>query len=267
MAIFCFSAVNSAPVSPRNGSSYFNSVMPDLNAAAQRAQGLTEGEQVGREPGPDDVKPPFSYAQLIVQAISSATEKQLTLSGIYAHITRHYPYYRTADKGWQVGFSSYLALQYHTQSISSFIFISVYLTYFQNSIRHNLSLNRYFVKVPRSQEEPGKGSFWKIDPASEPKLVAQAYRRRRQRGVPCFRAPFSPLAARSAPVSPTQLSGMYSSDLGLADSASLPEESDSMSAMPTHGAASADISTAADTSTPLSDSKVSSSIQGSPKGL
>lgn len=50
----------------------------------------------------DESKPPYSYAQLIVQAISSAPEKQLTLSGIYAHITKHYPYYRTADKGWQV---------------------------------------------------------------------------------------------------------------------------------------------------------------------
>lgn len=51
----------------------------------------------------DESKPPYSYAQLIVQAISSAPDKQLTLSGIYAHITKHYPYYRTADKGWQVG--------------------------------------------------------------------------------------------------------------------------------------------------------------------
>lgn len=50
----------------------------------------------------DESKPPFSYAQLIVQAISSAQDRQLTLSGIYAHITKHYPYYRTADKGWQV---------------------------------------------------------------------------------------------------------------------------------------------------------------------
>ena len=53
-----------------------------------------------------------------------------------------------------------------------------------------MSLNRYFVKVPRSQEEPGKGSFWRIDPASEGKLVEQSFRRRRQRGVPCFRPPY-----------------------------------------------------------------------------
>ncbi|XP_065416219.1 forkhead box protein K1 isoform X3 [Chrysemys picta bellii] len=73
----------------------------------------------------------------------------------------------------------------------------------KNSIRHNLSLNRYFIKVPRSQEEPGKGSFWRIDPASEAKLVEQAFRKRRQRGVSCFRTPFGPLSSRSAPASPT----------------------------------------------------------------
>lgn len=53
----------------------------------------------------DDSKPPYSYAQLIVQAITMATDKQLTLNGIYTHITKNYPYYRTADKGWQVGAS------------------------------------------------------------------------------------------------------------------------------------------------------------------
>uniref|UniRef100_A0A1B6C9C9 Fork-head domain-containing protein n=1 Tax=Clastoptera arizonana TaxID=38151 RepID=A0A1B6C9C9_9HEMI len=125
-------------------------------------------------PPKDDSKPPYSYAQLIVQAVASAQDKQLTLSGIYSYITKNYPYYRTADKGWQ------------------------------NSIRHNLSLNRYFIKVPRSQEEPGKGSFWRIDPQSEAKLIEQAFRRRRQRGVPCFRVPFG-LSSRSAPASPSHV--------------------------------------------------------------
>jgi len=50
----------------------------------------------------EDGKPPFSYAQLIVQAIASTSDHQLTLSGIYSYITKNYPYYRTADKGWQV---------------------------------------------------------------------------------------------------------------------------------------------------------------------
>jgi forkhead box protein K len=117
-------------------------------------------------------KPPYSYAQLIVQSISASPDKQLTLSGIYSYISKNYPYYRTgANKGWQ------------------------------NSIRHNLSLNRYFIKVPRSQDEPGKGSFWRIDPLSEIKLIDQSYRKRRQRASQGFRTPYG--MPRSAPVSPS----------------------------------------------------------------
>ncbi|KAI2585905.1 FOXK2 isoform 10, partial [Pan troglodytes] len=157
------SAANSCPSSPRGaGSSGYKvgRVMPsDLNLMADNSQPENEKEASGGDSPKDDSKPPYSYAQLIVQAITMAPDKQLTLNGIYTHITKNYPYYRTADKGWQ------------------------------NSIRHNLSLNRYFIKVPRSQEEPGKGSFWRIDPASESKLIEQAFRKRRPRGVPCFRTP------------------------------------------------------------------------------
>ncbi|CAH8869053.1 unnamed protein product [Trichobilharzia szidati] len=105
------------------------------------------------ERGDRFTKPPYSYAQLIAQAISSQPDRKLTLSGIYDFISRNYSYYQSTDKGWQ------------------------------NSVRHNLSLNRQFVKVPRSQEDHGKGCFWKIDPAHEMKLLNIAYRKRRVR--PC----------------------------------------------------------------------------------
>ncbi|XP_078692259.1 forkhead box protein K1-like isoform X15 [Branchiostoma floridae x Branchiostoma belcheri] len=176
------SAANSAPSSPRSRtSSHKASVAQALQRAAEYAAAAMEekeGQSTSEDSGApqDNSKPPYSYAQLIVQAITSANDKQLTLSGIYAHITKNYPYYRTADKGWQ------------------------------NSIRHNLSLNRYFIKVPRSQEEPGKGSFWRIDPSCEAKLTEQAWRRRRQRGVPCFRTPFGGGLSSSGTFTPDSLS-------------------------------------------------------------
>ncbi|KAK6455780.1 transcription factor [Scheffersomyces xylosifermentans] len=79
-----------------------------------------------------DIKPPYSYATMITQAILSNDDGVMSLSEIYNWIGSHYAYYKYSKTGWQ------------------------------NSIRHNLSLNKAFEKVPRRPNEPGKGMKWQI---------------------------------------------------------------------------------------------------------
>ncbi|XP_059218681.1 protein fork head isoform X2 [Stomoxys calcitrans] len=173
------SAANSCPASPRQGfHQNQNNYNNYSNNNLQNQQDLFQTPSTASYN--HNEKPPYSYAQLIVQAISAAPDKQLTLSGIYSFIVKHYPYYRKeTNKGWQ------------------------------NSIRHNLSLNRYFIKVARSQDEPGKGSFWRIDPDSGAKLIDHSYKKRRQRSSQGFRPPYG--MPRSAPVSPSHMEE-YSAD-------------------------------------------------------
>lgn len=100
--------MNSCPTSPRGDGTLRPFIPADIKIAAlsaAAAQSREESQEIQTPPSDnpkDESKPPYSYAQLIVQAVTSAPDKQLTLSGIYAYITKNYPYYRTADKGWQV---------------------------------------------------------------------------------------------------------------------------------------------------------------------
>lgn len=49
------------------------------------------------------MKPLFSYAQMITQAITSTTEQKLSLNNIYGYIMKNYSYYRHQQPGgWQV---------------------------------------------------------------------------------------------------------------------------------------------------------------------
>lgn len=51
-----------------------------------------------------DLKPPYSYATLIAQAIFSSDEEKLTLNSIYNWIMDKYAFYRHSQSGWQVGY-------------------------------------------------------------------------------------------------------------------------------------------------------------------
>ncbi|CAH8617802.1 unnamed protein product [Heterobilharzia americana] len=79
-------------------------------------------------------KPPFSYATLICLAMRELGKPKVTLSDIYGWIMNNFAYYRHTDSSWQ------------------------------NSVRHNLSLNKCFEKVPRDKGERGKGGFWRVNP-------------------------------------------------------------------------------------------------------
>jgi len=90
-------------------------------------------------------KPKMSYAQLIAEALLTGPDRMLTLNEIYIAINKQHPYYSldaSTGRNWQ------------------------------NAIRHNLTLNKAFIKVPRPATE-GRGAYWKLETGSE----AQIFRR------------------------------------------------------------------------------------------
>ncbi|KAG8904109.1 hypothetical protein FRB99_002228 [Tulasnella sp. 403] len=99
-------------------------------------------------PGPRlTSKPHYSYAALIGQALMSSPTKRLSLNQIYTWISLAYPYFKRGEAGWQ------------------------------NSIRHNLSLNGCFIKIKREDGEKGKGSWWAIREGDEPCFAGGGFQR------------------------------------------------------------------------------------------
>ena len=110
-----------------------------------------DGQDEEEDKKTEAVKPPYSYIAMITMAILQAPHKRLTLSGICEFIKDRFPYYKEKFPQWQ------------------------------NSIRHNLSLNDCFVKMPRDPGSPGKGNFWTLDPQAQDMFDNGSFLRRRKR--------------------------------------------------------------------------------------
>ncbi|CAG8445548.1 6491_t:CDS:2 [Ambispora gerdemannii] len=104
------------------------------------------------------------------QAILQSADRKMTLNEIYTWITDNYPYYQREEKsgsGWE------------------------------NSIRHNLSLNKAFKRLPRTEGQPGKGCYWTILPEHESIIKNSSFKERRSSKK--FKTP--PAAKSSTPIS------------------------------------------------------------------
>ncbi|KAJ8023284.1 Forkhead box protein M1 [Holothuria leucospilota] len=83
-------------------------------------------------------RPPYSYSALIQFALISTPVGKMTLKEIYEWIQTNFPFFKTAKLGWK------------------------------NSIRHNLSLHKIFIR--EAPDGPGKPAFWTLRPGTVVRL-------------------------------------------------------------------------------------------------
>ena len=126
------------------------SVSPE-NSDIDFDKGLTRFEsEVSQNPFP---KPVYSYSCLIALALKNSKTGILPVNEIYNFMTKNFPYFKSAPDGWK------------------------------NSVRHNLTMNKYFEKI----EKPGangqktrKGSLWSLNPQKLGKMEEEIIKWRKK---------------------------------------------------------------------------------------
>ena len=101
-----------------------------------------------------ELRPAVTYASLIQQAIEASANQQCTLNDIYRWIQQRYPYYRNCKNN-----------------------------FWKNSIRHNLTALKYFVKVTRITDGFHKTTSWTLDRSQLPSTAASVRAAAAARGL------------------------------------------------------------------------------------
>ncbi|XP_036597014.1 forkhead box protein H1 [Trichosurus vulpecula] len=150
-------------------------------------------------------KPPYTYLAMIALVIQAAPARRLKLAQIIHQVQALFPFFKDDYEGWK------------------------------DSIRHNLSSNRCFHKVPKDPEKPqAKGNFWAVDvsqiPAEALRLQNTAVARRGERGGQgkAFAKDLTPYVLHGwpyRPPSPNLASDSFSIDSLLGDISEGPQPS------------------------------------------
>lgn len=151
----------------------------------------SDGYEIKKEEQNQHTKPKMSYAQLIAEALLTGTDRMLTLNEIYIAINKKHPYYSldaASGRNWQN------AIRFVSSYLTTALLCN--LAKCQNSInfprglvtqkqwkynrffmffRHNLTLNKAFIKVPRPATE-GRGAYWKLEAGAESQIFRRMAR-------------------------------------------------------------------------------------------
>ncbi|XP_061859887.1 forkhead box protein J1-like [Colius striatus] len=132
---------------PACGALSHSPCQPISSSASRTVLSPELAQDTGHRSNPS-VRPPYTYASLICMAMEASQKPSISLSDIYKWIRDNFSYFRHADPSWQ------------------------------RSIRHNLSLNKSFIRVPQEKGEPGRGGFWTLHPEYAQRLKNIACKRR-----------------------------------------------------------------------------------------
>lgn len=99
---------------------------------------VVESMKIRHRNNEHNYKPPYAYAILILIALLQNDQNRLTLSQIYKWVSTRFPYFDMSNTTWQ------------------------------NSIRHNLSLNPAFIKTVKSPDK--RSYYWEFKQGQEQKF-------------------------------------------------------------------------------------------------